>query len=89
MSASWQARGSTAVATIERVNRELLDIADRLVADYDDIATGSVLRCLSRAVCAARAKTADPDEVPALAELLAREMLARRREPWVPEQRAW
>lgn len=89
MSASWQASRSTAVATIERVNRELLDIADRLVVEYDDVATGSVLRCLSRAVCAARGKTSDPDQVPALAELLAREMLARRHEPWVPDQRAW
>ncbi|MFN8195908.1 MAG: hypothetical protein U0R80_16725 [Nocardioidaceae bacterium] len=71
----------------ERANRRLLVIAEQLVTEYDDVPTGSVLRCLSRAVGAARAKACAPDEVPELAERLARDMLGRRLEPWVPGPR--
>lgn len=89
MAAPWHTGRTSSVATLERVNRQLLEVAERLVTEYDDVATGSVLRCLSRAVTVARGKASDPDRVPALAERLAREMLTRRHEPWVPEQRRW
>lgn len=63
-----------------RVDLELLEVADRLVAEFPEVPTGSVLRCLSRAVHLSRALGRPPSALAHEAEDLARRML-RHRDP--------
>jgi hypothetical protein len=64
---------------VRNLNQQLLQAAERLVREYDDLAAGSVLRCYARAV-QRRTRTGCPADVLAeSAERLAREQLDRRR----------
>lgn len=60
------------------VNRRLLDIAQRLVAEHDDIAAGSVLRCFARAVRRSVRAGWGTGELPGEAERLTRALLTTR-----------
>jgi hypothetical protein len=60
------------------VRRELVDTADRLVHEYDDLPPGSVLRCYSRAVTGARRAGVQEPALAEVAERHTRSILARR-----------
>lgn len=64
--------------TVLSANAALLEMADRLAAEFDGIAAGSVLRCCSRAVLLARRAGTPLDSLPIVAEDSARRMLANR-----------
>jgi hypothetical protein len=55
------------------------DVADRLAAEFSDIPSGSVLRCVARAVHRARMDGLPPELVAGAGEAIARQMLALRR----------
>jgi hypothetical protein len=65
----------TAVA----VNQELLDVAQRLTGEYDDLTAGSVLRCFARAVRRCVRAGCPTESLGREAERLTRHMLAVRR----------
>lgn len=62
-------------------NQELLDVAQQLVAEYDDLPAGSVLRCYARAVRRSARAGCPAHELAREAGVLARHMLANRRQP--------
>lgn len=55
------------------------DVADRLAAEYSDVPSGSVIRCVARAVHRARLDGLPPELVAGAGEAIARQMLALRR----------
>lgn len=61
------------------VNEQLLDVAQRLADEYDDLTTGSVLRCYARALRRAARMGCAADELPGEAERLTGVLLAGRR----------
>ncbi|HET8560761.1 MAG TPA: hypothetical protein VFL69_09610 [Marmoricola sp.] len=61
-------------------NQELLDAAQQLVDEYDDLTAGSVLRCYARAVRRSVRTGCPPGRLAREAELLARHMLVARRQ---------
>lgn len=65
-------------ATPMDVNDRLLDTAQRLVAEHDGIAAGSVLRCFARAVRHSVRAGWGTGELPGEAERLTRALLATR-----------
>lgn len=72
------------------VNKQLLDVAQRLATEYDDITAGSVLRCYARALRRTARAGCSADELPGKAERLTRVLLAGRRRGGpvpVPRQR--
>lgn len=73
------------MSTATVVNRQLLDIAGKLVVDYSDHTAGSVLRCFARAVRRSRKRGVPLAALPVVSEALARAMLERR--PSVPRPR--
>jgi hypothetical protein len=73
--------------TRTRLDEELRAAADRLTAEFSDTPAGSVLRCFSRAVHAARLDHIPPEQLPAAGEAIARQMLLLRAGPRVPQQR--
>jgi hypothetical protein len=60
------------------LNERLLDAADRLIAEFDELPSGSVLRCLSRANVVVRRAGTPVDFVPEAAERTARQLLSVR-----------
>ena len=60
------------------VNRELLDTAERLAAEYSDHTAGAVLRCFARAVRHTRMRGVALAGLPGASEALARAMLDDR-----------
>ena len=72
----WQ-KGST-VDSISQAHRELIDVAERLVRDFNHVPTGSVLRCVARAARQLRAEGVGADALPSAVEELARRRLDRR-----------
>lgn len=64
--------------TVVAVNSELLDVAQRLATEYDDLTAGSVLRCYARAVRRSARSGCPAERLPAEAERLTRHMLATR-----------
>jgi hypothetical protein len=73
---------------VRGTNATLLNVADRLAAEFDDIAAGSVLRCFSRAVVLARRSGTPVESLPTVAEHAARRMLSRRGPDPVPSHDA-
>lgn len=72
------------------VNQQLVEVAQRLATEYDDITAGSVLRCYARAVRRSARTGCTPDELPGEAERLTRVLLSSRRRGGavsVPRQR--
>lgn len=63
---------------LREVNQQLLDAAARLVDEWPDLPTGSVLRCFSRAVWIVRGTGCPPDRVAAEAARLACSLLELR-----------
>lgn len=61
------------------VNQTLLDIAQRLTHEYEDIAAGSVLRCYARVLRRSVRRGCAADDLPSEAERLTRAVLTRRR----------
>jgi hypothetical protein len=66
------------VTEVRRADQQLLDTVAALVDELDDVPTGRVLRCFSRAVRHLRRHGCPPDRLAAEAEWLTREMLAGR-----------
>ena len=66
--------------TVVAVNDELLDVAQRLATEYDDLTAGSVLRCFARAVRRSARSGCPTEQLPGEAERLTRHMLATRRQ---------
>jgi hypothetical protein len=58
-----------------------MEVADRLIRDYDEVTTGSILRCLSRAVRQVRRSGCPLDKLLSQAETTARTMLDYRIDP--------
>jgi len=63
---------------MRQANQELLDAAALLVDEWEDVPTGSVLRCFSRAVWVVRGRGCPPERLAAEAMSLARALLALR-----------
>jgi len=63
---------------VKQAHQALLDSVASLVDEFDDIPTGRVLRCFSRAVGCARREGCPTKWLPEEAERLAREMLVGR-----------
>lgn len=63
---------------LREVNQQLLDAAARLVDEWPDLPTGSVLRCFSRAVWIVRGTGCPPDRLAAEAARLACSLLELR-----------
>lgn len=59
---------------------EMMDLAERMMAEFDDLPAGSVLRSLSRAVVGARAWGCPEQYLASTAEATARCALTERRE---------
>lgn len=72
----WR-KGST-VDSISEAHRELIDVAERLVRDFNHIPAGSVLRCVARSARQLRAEGVSADALPSAVEELARRRLDRR-----------
>lgn len=66
---------------LQRLNTELLELAERLVKEFPELPAGSVLRALSRAVRQEVLAGHDPADLPAAAESLTRRVLSMRRGP--------
>jgi hypothetical protein len=62
------------------VNQDLLDVAQQLVGEYDDLTAGSVLRCYARAVRRGARAGCPAHDLAREAGVLARHMLANRRQ---------
>jgi hypothetical protein len=69
------------MTTIAEVNRELLETAQRLTAEYRLVPPGSVLRCFRRAVREARRRGVALGGLRETAEALTRSMLEQRLAP--------
>lgn len=70
-------------ANILVVNQTLLDVAQRLTTEYEDIAAGSVLRCYARALRRSARRGCSTAELPGEAERLTRTLLSKRRKTGV------
>jgi len=55
------------------------DVADRLAAEFSDVPSGSVLRCVARSVHRARLDGLPPELVVGAGEAIARQLLLLRR----------
>jgi len=63
------------------VNHQLLEVAERLTAEFDHVPAGSVMRCFARAVQVARRSGCLAVSLPQSAERMTRELLAERAYP--------
>lgn len=63
---------------LKEANERLLDAAARLVEEWPDVPTGSVLRCFSRAVWIVRGAGCPPDRLAAESSRLASALLELR-----------
>lgn len=63
------------------INRDLLDVAERLADEYREEPTGSVLRCYARAVRKAHRQGTPLEALPTESERLARISLGWRTVP--------
>ena len=64
---------------LKEANQQLLDAAARLVDEWPDLPTGSVLRCFARAVWIVRGAGCPPDRLAEEAACLASSLLQLRR----------
>ncbi len=64
---------------VRNINQQLLEAAERLVREYDDLTAGSVLRGYARAVQRRTRTGCPPERLAESAERLARDQLDRRR----------
>lgn len=74
--------------TVLSPRAHLVQVADRLVLEFDDVGAGSVLRCFSRAVFLARRSGVSPESLPRFAEEVAQGMLVRRGASTAPRAEA-
>ena len=60
------------------VNHQLLEVAERLTTEFDQLPAGSVMRCFARAVQVARRSGCPAGSLPQTAERMTRLALAER-----------
>jgi hypothetical protein len=75
------------VTTSADVHRRLLDTAHELVAEFDSLPAGTVLRCFYRTTHQARLSRTDPTSLPLVARRLTRTTLASRLSARAPVRR--
>jgi hypothetical protein len=63
------------------VNHQMLEVAERLTAEFDQLPAGSVMRCFARAVQVARRSGCPAAALPQTAERMTRLALAERGYP--------
>ena len=76
------------MTTSADLHRRLLDTAHELVAEFDSLPAGTVLRCFYRTTHQARvSRTTDPTALPLVARRLTRTTLASRLSARAPVRR--